>query len=220
MVDYLNITGPVNFSLAEGWLSWKPLLLFVIGMVIYGIFVFKFYRFVAKRDVFSLNLAQYNKAEHPAIRRFLAGVFYVVEYILLFPLFTFFWFLIMSILLMFLAKSGNVANVLLVSVALVAAVRTTAYYNEDLSRDLAKMLPFALLGVFLVDISFFSFSNSLALVKEMPYFWKTMAYYLGFVIVLEFVLRIGHGIVSLFYEREEEPEVEYESKKTSRKKGK
>jgi len=123
----------------------------------------------------------------------------------------------MSVLLMFLAKSGNVANILLVSVALVAAVRATAYYNEDLSRDLAKMLPFALLGVFLVDISYFSFSNSIELVKQMPSFWKTMAYYLGFVIALEFVLRIGHGIVSLFYDFED---TEYKIEKPPKKKRK
>jgi len=78
MADLLNITGPVAFSWTEGWLAWKPLLIFVIGMAIYGIFVFKFYRFVARRDVFHLNLGQYNKAEHPAIKRFLAGVFYVI----------------------------------------------------------------------------------------------------------------------------------------------
>ncbi|MBU1111776.1 MAG: hypothetical protein ABIG93_04485 [archaeon] len=209
MVDLFNVTGPVVFSWSEAWLFWRPLLIFIVGMVIYGIFIFKFYRFVAMRDVFHLNLAQYNNAEYPAIRRFLAGIFYIIEYVLLFPLFTFFWFLIMSGLLMFLAKNGDIQNILLVSVALVAAVRATAYYSEDLSKDLAKMLPFALLGVFLVDISFFSFSSSLELVKQMPSFWKTMLYYLGFVIALELVLRIGHGIVSLFYDFEEE-DIEYE----------
>ena len=34
---------------------------------------------------------------------------------------------------------------------LVAATRITAYYNEDLSRDMAKTIPFALLGIMIID---------------------------------------------------------------------
>ena len=92
----------------------------------------------------------------------------------------------------------SVAMVLLISVAIVAAVRVTAYYNEDLSKDLAKMLPFALLGVFLLDTSFFSFSEALTEIKQLFLLWENMIYYFIFVIGLEFVLRISHGFVSLF----------------------
>ena len=184
----------VTFS----WEVIRPLLLFVLGMVVYSVFIFKFYRFVAKRDIFELNLKQYSKSSDSIIQKIWGSILYVIEYILLFPIFTFFWYGMIAIFLVFLSREQSVQNVLLVSIALVGAIRITAYYNEDLSKDLAKMLPFALLGIFLVDISFFSFSTSISLVMEIPSFWSIILHYLVFVIALEFVLRIGHGIYRLF----------------------
>jgi len=40
----------------QAYLILKPLVIFVLGMVVYSIFIFKFYRFIAKKDVFELNL--------------------------------------------------------------------------------------------------------------------------------------------------------------------
>ena len=57
---------------------------------------------------------------------------------------------------MLLSKFSSPNHILVVSVSLVAAIRVTSYYNEQLSQDLAKMIPFALLGIFLVDATFFS----------------------------------------------------------------
>ncbi|MFC1801468.1 hypothetical protein ACFLZB_03310 [Nanoarchaeota archaeon] len=163
----------------------KPLVLFVIGMVIYSLFVFKFYRFLGRRDIFELKLK-----EKYGVGKFLGVIWYIVEHLVLFPLFVFIWFMVVSGLLMLLSKNQTVGGILLIAMALVAAVRITAYYHEDLSKDLAKMLPFALLGIFLIDISFFSWSTSLDLIKQVPSFWNIVVYYLVFIIVLEFVLRI------------------------------
>ena len=41
-----------GFSLAEGLSLYKLLAIFVLGMIIYSMFIFKFYRFVARRDIF------------------------------------------------------------------------------------------------------------------------------------------------------------------------
>jgi len=188
----------VTFS----WTVVKPLILFVLSMVIYSIFIFKFYRFVANRDIFKLDLKKYSKSSHPVIRKTGEFLLYIIEYVFLFPVFTFFWYGMITIMLVFLSREQSVQNILLVSIALVGAIRITSYYDEDLSKDLAKMLPFALLGIFLVDISFFSFSSSISLVTEIPGFWNTILHYLLFVIVLEFVLRIGYGIYRLFVKEE------------------
>ena len=97
-------------------------------------------------------------------------------------------------MLAILSKTQDVGNILLISMTLVAAVRATAYYNEDLSRDLAKMLPFALLGIFLIDISFFSLQASIETIKLLPSMWKPMIYYFIFVVGFELLLRILSGI--------------------------
>lgn len=199
MADIGNFTALVeHFTVTEAIDVVTPMALFLLGMVIYSIFIFKFYRFLGRRDTFKLDLHKYNKATLGFIRKIFASILYVIEYIIIMPLFTFFWFVILTVLLVFLSKEQAVENILLVSGAVVASVRVTAYYDEDLSKDLAKMLPFALLGVFLVDISFFSASNSWELIKLLPGMWKIMAYYLLFIIALEFILRISHGIYSVF----------------------
>ena len=136
--------------------------------------------------------------------KFLGGLLYVLEYILLFPLFTFFWFVVFAALLTFLVKQQAVQNILLISVAIIAAIRMCAYYNENLAQDLAKMLPFALLGVFVVELSFFSFSQSVGMLKQLFDLWDLMIYYLIFVVVLEILLRMFHGVVGLFIDRKKE----------------
>ncbi len=187
---------PVELTLQEGLTIIRPLSIFVAGMVIYSIFIFMFYRFIARREIFDLDLDQYNRVEHPFLDKSLMVIFYIIEYLMLFPIFTIFWFGILVVLLSFLAKEQTIDNILLVSVALIGTVRVTAYYNEDLSKDLAKMLPFALLGIFLVDISFFSFQGSMTLISQIPSFYKSIIYYFLFVVCLEFILRIGNSVIS------------------------
>ena len=79
--------------------------------------------------------------------------------------------------------------------AVLSAIRITAYYNEDLSRDLSKILPFALLAVFLIDLSYFSFSASIDALLLALLSWEIIIYYLGFVIALEFIMRITTPIL-------------------------
>lgn len=186
----------INWSEVYGIM--KPMVLFVLGMVVYALFVFKFYRLLARRDIFKLNLQE----KYGGVRKFFGTILYAIEYLLVFPLFVFLWFAVISALLMIMAKDQTTGGILLISIGLVSSVRITAYYREALSQDLAKMLPFALLGIFLVDISYFSWQSSLELLKQAPNFWKEIIYYLVFLIALEFVLRI----VSIFLPKKEEEE--------------
>lgn len=179
-----------SLSFKEALVFSRPLLLFIIGIVIYTFFIYKFYRFVASRDIFELNLSQYNKTKNAGLKKTFSVLLYITEYIIIFPLFVFFWFAIFAAILIFLSKNADVENILLISIALVGAIRIASYYSEDLSRDLAKMMPFALLGVFLVDISYFSFDASLAALMQLPLHINIAAYYLLFIVVLEILLRI------------------------------
>lgn len=171
-----------------------PLVIFVIGMTIYAIFIFKFYRFIARRDIFKLQLYRHDITEFAWLKNLFKIFLYLFEYVLLFPLIIFVWFAFLSILLILLSKGQTINAILISSMALVAVVRITSYYNQELSRDLAKMLPFALLGIFIIDVSFFSPSSSIELAKQIPSVWKNIVYYLLFAIILEFVLRIFYAI--------------------------
>ncbi|MBT3985703.1 hypothetical protein HOD38_02630 [archaeon] len=180
----------VSLNFTDALAVIKPLFFFIIGMVIYTVFVFKFYKFIARKDIFELNLNQYNSAEQGLFKQAISVFFYIIEYILIFPIFVFFWFGILTILLAFLAEGQPLTAILLVSMALIGTVRVAAYYSEDLSRDVAKMLPFALLGVFLINITNFSYIAAFELLSDLPSHWEIIPYYLIFIILLEFILRI------------------------------
>ena len=187
-----------NISFNEYFEIVKPLIFYIIGITIYAIFIFKFYKFISKRDIFKLELRKYSESYEGFFSIMVKIVFYIFENLILIPLLVFFWFAVLAMVFLILSKSTSPHQILIIAVSLVAAVRITSYYNENLSQDLAKMIPFALLGIYLVDATFFSIEGSLSIAKQIPTLWKVGIYYLFFVIFLEFVLRISHGIIGLF----------------------
>lgn len=203
VLENLTVSELTNISFNEYMALVTPLIFFIIGIVIYAVFIFKFYRFLARRDILKLNLPQYSEGFGGFIETAVSTLFYLVETIILTPLFVFFWFAVMALLLILLSKTQSPQTILLTSVAIVTAVRITAYYNENLSQDLAKLIPFALLAVLLADISYFSIESSLAIARQIPSLWKPLLYYLFFVIALEFILRALTGIALLLSPKKE-----------------
>jgi hypothetical protein len=185
----------INLNLADASVTLQPLIYFVVGVSVYAIFVFNFYRFLGRRDIFELDLDKYKQSKIRSLRILLHLIFYVGKYLVLFPIVAFAWFVILTVLLIFLAKNRSVDSILLVAMSVLAAIRVTAYYDQDLSRDLSKMLPFALLGVFLIDISYFSLPTSMQTLRQIPAQVENIIYYLFFIIGLEFLLRMFSPIV-------------------------
>ncbi|MFT4304135.1 MAG: hypothetical protein ACMXYG_06215 [Candidatus Woesearchaeota archaeon] len=176
----------------------QPLIIFIVGVVMYAVFIFHFYRFLGKKDIIKLDLEQYNNSSFAWIRKLVRMFFYIIKYIIMVPVFIFFWFGVLTLLLSFLSKHSDVSQILLVAMAMISAIRITSYYNEALSTDLAKMLPFALLGVYIVDVTFFQTGASLEILMQVPDQWSMLIYYFGFVVSLEFILRLIHGTINLF----------------------
>ena len=194
----IPIIFPNGLSLDDGLQVLGPVAVYVLGMAGYAIFVFKFYRFVASRDMFSLDLSRHEESRFRMVRPFLHLVMYGIKYVILFPAFSFFWFAVLTLILVFLSKDKAFDDVLLISLATVSAIRVTAYYNEDLSRDLAKILPFAVLGIFLINASFFDINASLEVLQEANLHRETIFYYWAFLVVVEFALRFVFGYISIF----------------------
>jgi hypothetical protein len=172
-------------------------------IVIYSIFVFYFYRFVAKKNIIELNLNQYNQYSSPVAIKFFAVIFYIIEYIVLLPILTFFWFAILSILTLVLAKDLPVNTVLILAAALVASIRVTSYVKEDLAKDLAKMLPLTLLAIAITTTGFFDLSLFVERIKEIPSLFSNIPHYLFFIIGIELIMRLADSVTSLFQSEEE-----------------
>jgi len=193
-VPDIGVSVPdIGFNLADAGEILKPLAVLLGEVLVYAIFVFAFYRFMSRRDIIRANLNKYNRKGH----QFLRALFYFVEHIIVFPVLIICWGGVLVIVLALLGEDRDVANILLVAVALVTTIRATAYLIGDLARDLAKMLPFAVLGLFLVDKSYIDLSVSSGVVKEIPDHWEVIVYYIIFAVALEFVLRLWYGIMVL-----------------------
>ncbi len=175
------------------------LFLLVIVVVVYAIFIWKFYRFVSKKNILELNLNQYNKFARPVTIKIMAGIFYFLEYIVILPFLIFFWFSIFTIFLILLTEGLGVQTILVISAVIIGAIRMTSYYKEDVSKEVAKLLPFTLLAVSMTKTNFFNFESILQKITEIPSFYQHIVYYLAFIIILEIVLRAFDMIISLFH---------------------
>ena len=89
-----------------------------------------------------------------------------------------------------MSKSQGIENILMISMTLVVAVRVLAYYREELAKEVAKLLPLAILGLFIVDPTYFSWEISLNNISRIPDYWVTLLNYLLFAVLLEFILRL------------------------------
>ena len=158
--------------------SFQPLFYLIISIAIYSIIIWHFYRFIARRDCFKLT-----PRRHVKIIQFL-------KYFFLFPFVAFLFFAGFSLMLLFLTKSYEVSEILSISFALITAIRITAYYSGDLSKDVAKMLPFALLGIFLVDASYFRIEDIIDKAYELPDFFVMALQFIIFIIFVEWILRV------------------------------
>ena len=180
------------------------LLFFTTVIVIYAIFVFYFYRYLAKKNIIGLNLSKYSNSEHQTMLKIFATAFYILEYLIILPILTFFWFTVFAILILVLAEGTTASTVLLISAALVAAVRITAYVSEKLSQDLAKMIPFTLLAIALTKPNFFNISALLSRFGEIPSLFTNIAYYLLFIVTLELIMRSAELITKIIKTRQNE----------------
>ena len=175
----------------------RPLALFVVSVVIYGVFVFHFYRFLARKDIFRLDLSKYNESGHPVLRKTVSVIFYLVKSLVMFPLFVSFWFVVLAGLLLLMGRSQTVDGIMLGAMGVVATIRVCAYYKEALATDIAKILPFALLGIMLINSSLVRIPDPAQSIQDAATRIETVVYYLIAVVALEFLLRTLSSIFGL-----------------------
>lgn len=181
LTDLENITTQFGIEV-----SFVDLIGYSLGMVIYGIFIWNFYRFLARREMFPLNLKKY----HTGGKKVTSVIAYVFKYVIVFPLVVLVWFVVYSTFLFFMAPNIAMEHVFLIVISLVVTVRISAYYKEDLAKDFAKLIPFALLGIFLTSNVFFTAND---LVERafgfIPFLGKIMGFVI-YAIIVEAILRV------------------------------
>jgi len=199
---YINIREaiPLHYRI------YATLFVYTLLIAIYAIFIWKFYKFLARKNILELNLSQYNRTEFPFWNKFLASALFLVEYIIIIPVVVFFWFSIFSVIILLVSESPNVNQILLISTAVIAATRIIAYYSDDLSKDIAKYFPLMLLAVFILEPNFFSASKLLTRFSEIPSLLNNILIYFLFILILEILMRGLFTLFELIFGRNEEKE--------------
>ena len=87
----LKVHGITESFIPENYRIFVNLGFFIIFIAIYAIFIWKFYRFLAKRDIFKLDLNKYNNATHPVSGKLLEVFFFCLKFLVIFPVIIFFW---------------------------------------------------------------------------------------------------------------------------------
>ena len=167
-----------------------PTLMAIIAIAVYSGFVFMFYRILAKKDLLTLDLSKYADDFGGKVKKYLRSVLFVVQYIVVVPILIAFWTLVLAVILTLLSDSSDHTRNALIATSVVGAVRILAYWTEDLSRDVAKMLPFAVLGVYLVSSTSVQWSEFRELLESLPELAKSFFSSLVLLAILETLLRI------------------------------
>ena len=191
MAEINSIESFIKTVLPELTAKGPDLFTLTISIVIYCVLIFIFYRFVAKRDVFGFDIKRFKREKESFFSSVFNKFLSLIKYGGIFPFFVFIWFAGFSVLLFMMTQSLSTGEILRVSVAFVAAIRVASYYNDDLSKDMAKLIPFALLGVALVEPNFLNSTDFIQLrLPEIPLFITEIATYFSFIVILEWALRI------------------------------
>lgn len=177
----------------------RPAIVFALVLAAYTMTVFYFCRFISKRDVIRFQYAGLRSlvARNTALRVLLFSWIWSVRYGVLFPLVAYGWFVMLTAMLAILYNSREPAQLILISMSVITAVRVTAYLDEDLSRDIARILPFALLGLFIASFNDIEIEATVRLLREAVQEWERLIYYWVYVILQELVLRFAVPVVQV-----------------------
>ena len=185
-------------SLSGGAVVVIPAGIFAISVAFFGFVIFNLHRSMSIRNVLGIDLSPLRRSGRPWLI-FLYCVSYMVMYGAVFPFLSYIWFWVLVAMLTFLYNSKEPQELLLIGMAVLTAVRVTAYYNEDLSRDISKILPYGLLGIFLVNWGQFDLFASLDLLERTGAEEDIAFYYWVYISSQELILRVTQPGVSAVY---------------------
>ena len=173
----------------------RQFLILLISTIVLFLAIFIMWYFyhkqLSKKDLFDIPKIDSNSKFVSFINRLV----YFSKYIIVFPLYSFIWFLIFSFLLVLIAKSRPIGEIMFFGIVIVSVTRISAYVSSKLAEDMAKLLPWALIIIFLIDpqsITIRSVQASFnSFMQEIP----KVAKYLIFIAFVEWSLRIGNWMI-------------------------
>jgi predicted membrane channel-forming protein YqfA (hemolysin III family) len=176
--------------------------LFALFLAAVSLFIFEFYKSTSKKNLISLNLSKYNKSEHPLMSKIAAIWLYLLEYAIIMPILIILWFAALAAVLLLMTERP-ITEILFISAAFITAVRILAYFNEEISQEMAKLFPFIALSIYLLSPGALRISEVLAQAENLPLLINNAFSYIAVVFSVEIVSRFTYSLHE-FWRSEEE----------------
>lgn len=167
------------------------LITYSISIALYAVFIWHFYKFVARRDVFGWDTERFERSG--VLGKLGHGVAYFFKYLVAYPVLTFVWFAVFSIFV-FMLGSLDSLTAITVAFAIVTAIRMTSYYKEEISNEIGKLLPIVLLGAMVVQPGFLQFEPMIDKFLGLTEFLIEIGQFMLISVLIEWVLRVAHSI--------------------------
>jgi hypothetical protein len=134
-------------------------LMFIIGIAIYSLFVWYFYRYISQRDLFPrlFSVIFQHKQDENAPK--VMNIVFAAVYAILFPLVIFVWFVPLAFFVFLIGEDMPFQMALFISLAIIGVVRILTYYREEAAKEVSKMIPYAILSFFLTSLAVFANPN-------------------------------------------------------------
>jgi len=185
-------------SLPERYKILFNLSLYTLTVFIYIVFVWKFSKFITKREIIELNMSKYNNSQHPFLEKILALFFYTLEYVIILPFLVLFWFVVFSFFIMLISESLDMMQILILSTIIIASIRLCVYLGSDISRDLSRIFPLTILAIFVANPKRILEADSVfTRISQIPSIVNNLLWFLVFLFSIEFLLRLFYSISKL-----------------------
>jgi len=167
--DFLN--GILGWFFGGYEAHFVSILLFTFGIAAYSIIIWRFYKQVSKVKPFG---------EYDAPLWVQIGL-----YLFTLPLFTFLWFFMMTFFIVAMAEVEDVVFLIAISAGMVGATRIAAYIDEGLAENIANLMPFILLAIFVLSPQLLSIEAVQERLSAIPQHLGLIFRYMVFLVALE-----------------------------------
>jgi hypothetical protein len=195
--DLNNTSKPNLFEQAisnyEKGVKFNDVIPIAIGILAFSYFIWKTSQILSTREVFQLR-HRYT-AEGGKISARKKRIFYIVKYVVFFPLMIYGWVVVCFFFMYALNTSLSFSTLALVMVGIITATRIAAHWNEKLAEDIMKFLPFNLLFTLLYN-PVLNVQTIVSAAAKFPLIMLELIIFIAFVSLLEGILKLIYFVVN------------------------
>jgi len=177
----------------EHGIRFKDVLPVAIGILGFSYFIWKMAYFLSRREVFTKRLRYTAGGTQRSLVQ--QRIFYVVKYVVIFPIIMYGWVVVCFFFMYALNTSLSYDVLTLMMVGIITAARIAAHWNEKLAEDIMKFLPFNLLFTLLYNPAL-DFETIFSTVEQFPSIMLELTIFILFIGVLEGILKLIYFVVS------------------------